>query len=853
MKVSAQTPVVLAALTVAGSLASNVEHADKRQLTGLPFVVSGSDQLTTEQKDALATLTKGLNGAATPLSNVPANPLPGLPVGVGASNLPNVPQIGNMDANSVAMLIQQNQQILSMLSAYLPPQAAAALPNNYGSMAGQLPNYGAMTGQLPTGQLMSQFNSDSHSRYAGPQSEEDPKFSNGHTWAQANNMIQGQLASTMPLAAGSLPKGIDPSQLLQNQPWAQANNMVQGQLASTMPLSSDSLPKGIDPSQLQNQAWSQAGRLANSVGGGQLMQNLPVSQTGNFVDGIANGQLGQNVPFSQAAGVVNGIAGGQFGQNLPLSQATGLVNGVAGGQLGQNLPFSQASGVVNGVAGGQLGQLGQLGQNLPFSQASGVINGVAGGQLGQNLPLSQAGGIVNGVTNGQLGQGLPFSQAGGLVNGIAGGQNPLAQAGGIVNGVEQLPKGLPLPLPGVGGGGGGLLGGLLGPLNLQQHDHKGKHHDDDAVRTGTDLLATATAYMAGGPTGALGVPFKAGHQLNENVTISSSSISMSDAPATTTSSASRTSASATTTWSAPSLVRTSSYPSTIVPPATSTAVAYSAPSSSATWSSGTSSSSLAKPSATTSLPAAEPTQSGKNDDEDNNGDDNLKIRPQRRAWTWVAPRGGAEGGRFLPREAPASTGHELVAAKASLEPIVTNLLANGPKPTSSRGSKDPSGSGSGRARMAMKKGKKTQETAAYDDAKDALIKAEASLWEAEHPEGLAIDINDTADKKGVKKSKNNSNSALWAWIGSGSNNGDEQLQQQQQDDDAAAATKKEMKSKKGKKKGSSTTTTTTESSIETGPSYTYPATWTKATPAISVSVTVSAPIRPTLKASLFGP
>ncbi|KAE8267574.1 hypothetical protein A4X09_0g4770 [Tilletia walkeri] len=835
MKVSAQTPVVLAALSVAGSLASHVDNMDKRQLTGLPFVVSGSDQLTAEQKDALATLTKGLNGAASPLTNMPStppNPASGLPVGVGASNLPNLPvpmpQLGNTDPNTVAMLIQQNQQILSMLSAYLPPQAAAAMPN-----------LGGMTGQVPTGVVMNQV--QQLQKGAGQVVPAGlngfptlpfnmPSLPNQDPWHLANQVVQPDSSNSRQSNSQSQ----DPS-FSNGHPWAQANNMIQGQLANKMPLSTDgftkaqldNLPKGVDPSQLsQNLNWAQAGRLANSLPGGQLMQNLPVSQATGYVDGIANGQLGQNLPFGQAAGLVNGVAGGQLGQNLPFNQATGMVNGIAGGQ---NLPLSQASGAINGLAGGQLGQ------------------------LGQNLPISQAGGVINGVTSGQLGQGLPLSQAGGLVNGV-----PLAQAGGLVNGVTngQLPAGLPLPLPLPGGGnGGGLLGGLLGPLNLQQHngDHKGnKHHADDAVRTGTDLLATATAYVAGGPTGALGVPFKpiakGGHQLNENVTDTSS---MSEYTATTISaprsSASGSTTTTTTTWSAPSLVRTSSYPSTIVPPATSTAVAYSATSASSSWSATASATSIAEASTTTSTftsaSASASASAGSTDDGE------LNIRPQRREWTWVAPRNNNEGGRFLPREAPAMNANELVAAKANLDPLLTNLLPNGPRPTSMRGSSGKknsnNGGGPGRARMEMKKGKtaKGKEAAAYDDAKDALIKAEASLWEAEHPEGLAIDVNNTADKKGNNNKKQWKNSPPWAWIGSGSGEQQQQMAGSEEDDGQT----KEVKGKKGKKKGSSAMMM---SSTEAGPSFIFPASLSKPA-AISASVTVSAPIRPSLKANLF--
>ncbi|KAK0535888.1 hypothetical protein OC835_002231 [Tilletia horrida] len=909
MKVPAQTPVVLAALSVAGSLASNVDNAaHRRQLTGLPYVISGPEPLTNEQKDAMDALTKGLNGAMPaslplPKGNDNGNGLPlplpnaqtpDLPIGTGASNLPNMPtlpnvpgvpgmpampampQAGKMDPATVAMLIQQNQQLIGLLSAYLPAQAHGGVA---GVVTSQLANPASMPPPMGlSGQLQQQIQ-QVYPQMAGqglqglagfpylpvslPMQNPDPWHLSGqlapqfqaqpNTPAPAQGQGQGQgQDKSQPSKQHPEAKDDDPN-FNNGHPWAQqANNLMHAgtpldQLAPKMPLSQDTLPLGYLP-------------------GGQF----PHAQASSLMDGIDPSQLTQNLPFAQAGSMVNGVmASGQLAQNLPLSQ----ISGMAG-----NLPLSQAGATVQGLAGEQLGQIpgglagnlpfSQLPQGLPLSQASGMVNGIANGQFGQNLPLGQASGLVGGVTNGQLPAGLPLPL-------------PLPNAGSLVNGAA-----------GGAGGAGGLLSHLLGPLNLQQQqqhgDRKHKHQPTDAVQTGTEMLASATAYMQGGPTGALNVPFKdvgkiGGHQLNQDASaddeMSAASTSATTMPSVTTgvdngyygasttaSTATKAAKTATSTWSAPSLVRTSSHASTLDPPATSTAVAYSATSA---WSTSRTSAAAADPTSTPTTSASEDVAESSADADGAEGKD-IKVRPQRRVWTWIAPRSDEISGRFLPRGNGAGSNKQnspnpnaqLVAAKANLDPLLHNVLADNPEqqqgPTRTNKASGKTGPGAGRARMAMKKGKAGKNNKEYEDAKDALIKAEASLWEAEHPDGLALAVGDAAaaaegekDKKGGKGKKGNS--ALWAWIGSADGTGTEE--------DAPTPSTSSKGGKKGKKKGgssSSSSSTTTTAADATGPSYAFPASMTTPAggapaPLISASLTVSAPIRPTLKGSLFGP
>ncbi|KAL9938146.1 hypothetical protein V8E36_002769 [Tilletia maclaganii] len=820
MKVSTPAPVVLAALSVAGTFASNVENngnsIQERQFANLPVTYALPDpapeQLTPDQQESLDLLTKGLNGAAsappllstgvTPaIPDLGPAPLPSAPVN---SNLPSVASAPGNEAGTVAMLLKQNQQLIGLLSAYLPAQAVGAVERAPGVLPASIP-----------GMLSGGFN---------PQLQQVQQ----QAYSPLANLA-GQYG--LPSIPSNLPLSNDQAWRLAAQAQSQLQNQLQNQAQGPTREHKDDHPDKHEASNSQDPAFNNGHPWANNLIYGkdqQVTSSLPLSPDA-LAKGLPTNQLSQNLPVGQASAFLNGLQSDQLSQNLPLAQAQGLAQGIyAGDQLGS------LRGVANGVAGGQLGQ------GLPFAQAGNLVNGIAGGQAGQILPVGQASGLVKGVTNGQLPQGLPA---------------------------------LPVAVPNTGsllgsGGAGGLLGGLLGALNLQKQlpSYKAKHHASDAIRTGTDLLASATAYVQGGPTGAVKVPLKGvGHQLNQDADADDSESNAEWSSGATPTPTTRQS------WSAPSLVRTASSTSRAAPPATSSAIAYSA---TPTWAT-----SISAAKSYASAPSASPADSLEEDSDSDNANSKRSgapsLRPHRREWVWVAPRHDMGAGHFLPRlskrgGAANNAPHDaLVSAKANLDPLLHQILPEGEtkvKPTPTRtGDKHGKGAtraGAGRARMAIKKGKSASNNKlkenSYEEAKAALITAEASLWEAEHPDGLSVALNDEAAPGPSALStnkKSQKNSPLWAWIGSEPAAAEEEEGEQGSavaaaEETTTTAASKSKKTKKGKKKGSSATPTSTA----TGPTSDLPASVTKAAsgPFLSAPLTISSPIRPTLKANLLG-
>ncbi|KAK0554335.1 hypothetical protein OC861_000610 [Tilletia horrida] len=975
MKVPSQTPVILAALSVAGSLAANVDSI------AVDSAPDNASQLTADQRESLDSLTKGLNGAGAPTGD----PLAGIPAGASTAGLSSAT---GYSPETIAALVQQNQQLLGMLSAYLPSQAASPASGSYGMVQGMLPSqfagqvmqqYGGMPamypgmvagqlqqlqqgglpiGGLPTGSfpsglaaggqaknglptgglpttsnlnglpafpmnLPSNFAQPWHLADQPPAPVASAATAADSALSSATNTTTGQLplplasattavdpalssvknmtASLVPAPVASVAAGADPA-------LTSAKNMTSG-IASTLP---------VEPNSASN-VTAKANKLANDVAFGQLAQNIPLPQGQSIVNGVAsNAALPQDLTGSQAASVLSGAAG------------------TAGSQLGQAVPVSQ---VMNGPAGAAYGQVSQL---QPFQQASGTVKGVTNGQLGQGLPLDQATGIMNGVSGGMLGSGGAGGLGQGLLGKLLGPMSLQQKPEGKDKNHKPVPSvAAPSPLADasalVPGGPSAALnvpqGALPNKLNLQQKpEGKDKSHKPVPSVAAPSPLADASALVPGGPSAALSVPqgIVPNKLKDESATTDSTSSDIGDTSATgsdfgsapgdamtvDTSTAESTPAPRPkkakgqhTAVSQPTPTASDATDEDDVTFATATpapkkiatkkkpASQPTAPADDATTSDGTPSvsdddvtdegsdsgsqpaatqSSRPKPNKPARTPNSRHAADASSADADQT-DDQASLRPQSRAWTWIAPRSDQIAGRFVARDLRRDAAADLLSAKGSVD-IPANPLINSPAPVASNAPAKSSKSGPGKSRMEYKKTKsapKSKEQTDYDNAREALIKAEASMWEAEHPQGIdkpkfvgdnsddddgaalvldnlddqsTDDGSDNTGKKGMAK-KPKSNNPLWAWIG-----GNSVTATVHAGDDDTKSSPTTTKGKKGKKTTTMASATSTAATLVAA-SFKFPASMTgllkAGAPDTTPGPAASAPIRPPVKVGMY--